>query len=399
MGTKTRVALNVTKFSKVEIQNKLLQLWCIGVIALCIVAGIWLKSYVHVITSILTISFVIPTSVCISIIVDRKYQNTRLKWALIALPFLVLMTIGGALLLIPVEPYTVSYPKRIIPINSEIIKMKFTKDSHFYQVSVGSQVVTNKLQELYVEYLGAGKMDRRYLSLQCMDSQNQSLEISTYEASIKPIISALTYLNQRPSFTEKIRINVNRNTGALQNGDIVMSINDKQITTSQELQQLLVTPDTILSFLIDREGKELIIQFRADEFSDYANQVQLHLSSTIDLSSELPIQTYISKEMLGDSNGLPKTLEIIHQMSSDLIKGRKIIATGSVQTDGTIHAVGGIEYKLITLSESTFDFCFIPEANRNEVERAIGSGLIPRLTGELVYVKTVSDVISILKDS
>ncbi|MGG4495545.1 hypothetical protein [Brevibacillus reuszeri] len=358
-----------------------------------------MKSYVNVITASLSISFVVPTLVCISIAVDRKLQNTRLKWALTALPFLVLMTVAGALMLMPVEPYTVSYPKRITPINSDIIEMKFTKDSHFYQVSVGSQVVTNKLQELYVEYLGAGKMDRRYLSLQGMERYNQYLEISTYEASIKPIIAALTYLNQRPSFTEIIRINVNTNTGELQNGDILKNINDKQIKTSQELQQLLETPDTILDFQIERDGKVQNIRFRADEFSNFANMVELHLSSTIDLTSELPIQTYISKDMLGDSNGLPKALEIIHQMSSDLLKGRSVIATGSVQTDATISAVGGIEYKIITLSETNFDICFIPEANRNDVERAIESGLIPRLSGEIVYVQRISDVISKLKES
>ncbi|GED34878.1 hypothetical protein BCE02nite_60190 [Brevibacillus centrosporus] len=103
--------------------------------------------------------------------------------------------------------------------------------------------------------------------------------------------------------------------------------------------------------------------------------------------------------MLGDSNGLPKAVEIVHQSSSDLIRNRTIVATGSVQADGTITAVGGLNYKLISLANVDFDICFIPEANKREVESYISSGLVPTLSGKIVYVSSLFEVISSLRNT
>ncbi|MDC0764160.1 hypothetical protein POF51_25915 [Brevibacillus sp. AG] len=300
-----------------------------------------------------------------------------------------------------VEPYTAYYPKGISPIDDSILKMSFTKESHVYQVSVGSQVVTNKLQELYVSTLGAGLRDRRYHSEATLQEEVKNLANSTFESSIKPIISALEYMGEKPKYEETVHLYLNATApGPLINGDVLKNINHKVVKTSGDIQNLLNEKPTLLTLEIERSGRPVRISMTAEEFAASANASNMRVGTRVDVVQKLPIQTYYDSEMQGDSNGLAKAIEIIHQFSTkDLIMDRKIIATGSIQVDGTITRVGGLEYKLLALEDEKFDIFLVPESNRTEVEMVLNSGMLKRVGGEIRFVKNIHEVISLLEQT
>ncbi|MFH1650111.1 MAG: S16 family serine protease [Candidatus Woesearchaeota archaeon] len=63
----------------------------------------------------------------------------------------------------------------------------------------------------------------------------------------------------------------------------------------------------------------------------------------------------------GGSASLPIALELVHQYGPDLVKGRKIAATGDLLENGTVVPVGGIAQKLIVAERDNVDIFIIPQ--------------------------------------
>lgn len=54
----------------------------------------------------------------------------------------------------------------------------------------------------------------------------------------------------------------------------------------------------------------------------------------------------------GSSGGMMLTLSIYENITSeDLIKGKSIAGTGTIEKDGTIGEIGGVKYKIIGASK------------------------------------------------
>lgn len=395
-----KVEIILRKGERRNYREKLLKFWSCFIIAISVIGGVWLKTYSDTLTPLILCSFILPLVICLTWVSQHNGTTKQLKWSLAGIPVCMVLTVSGVLMFWSIEPYVVSYPGKVSQVNETILKMPFSRSTHIYQVSVGSQTVNNKLQEIYTLILGAGRADRRYLSDSQAQLRKEVLDYTSQEASIKPVIAALSYLGKRPNYTEESRIIMEQDANKLfHDGDILISIDQHQIRSSDELKNVLFNPDHKLTFQIKRDGVPLTFMIGTQEFVHLANETSLRISSQIRIKDPLPIQSVQVSSMLGDSNGLPKAVEIVHQSSSDLIRNRTIVATGSVQADGTITAVGGLNYKLISLANVDFDICFIPEANKREVESYISSGLVPTLSGKIVYVSSLFEVISSLRNT
>ncbi|MCY9658096.1 SepM family pheromone-processing serine protease [Paenibacillus chondroitinus] len=67
-------------------------------------------------------------------------------------------------------------------------------------------------------------------------------------------------------------------------------------------------------------------------------------------------------EIGGPSAGLMFSLEIFNQLvPEDITKGYRIAGTGTIETDGTVGPIGGIQHKIIAADREKADFFFAPK--------------------------------------
>ena len=95
---------------------------------------------------------------------------------------------------------------------------------------------------------------------------------------------------------------------------------------------------------------------------------------------KLPLDVKIDAgDVGGPSAGLAFALDVLEQLGKDVDHGRRIAATGQLELDGTVTAVGGIEQKTIGVRRSRIPFFLVPAGeNAAEAQRfAHGVRIVP----------------------
>ena len=99
----------------------------------------------------------------------------------------------------------------------------------------------------------------------------------------------------------------------------------------------------------------------------------------------------------GSSGGLITTLEMYNQLTSkDLTKGKTIAGTGTIEEDGTIGEIGGIEHKIYGAVRAKADIFLCPGGkNYKDAKKYIKE---KNHNIKLIKVDTIQDAIGILED-
>jgi PDZ domain-containing protein len=95
---------------------------------------------------------------------------------------------------------------------------------------------------------------------------------------------------------------------------------------------------------------------------------------------KLPLDVKIDAgDVGGPSAGLAFALDVLEQLGKDVDHGRRIAATGQLELDGTVTAVGGLEQKTIGVRRSGIHFFLVPAGeNAAEAQRfAHGVRIVP----------------------
>jgi PDZ domain-containing protein len=100
--------------------------------------------------------------------------------------------------------------------------------------------------------------------------------------------------------------------------------------------------------------------------------------------------TVRSGEVLGPSAGLAFALEMVSSLTGkDLAGGRKIAATGVLDSEGRVAAVGGIAQKAIACREDGIDVFIVPAEDAPEASRNAGAM-------KVVGVRTLEEALGFL---
>ena len=74
----------------------------------------------------------------------------------------------------------------------------------------------------------------------------------------------------------------------------------------------------------------------------------------------------------GSSGGLMLSLAIYQEKSGiDIVKGRKIAGTGTIDIDGNVGEIDGIKYKIIGANNDKMDIVLVPGANYEEAKKVV----------------------------
>ncbi|UKS29931.1 PDZ domain-containing protein [Paenibacillus sp. HWE-109] len=111
-------------------------------------------------------------------------------------------------------------------------------------------------------------------------------------------------------------------------------------------------------------------------------------------------------EIGGPSAGLMFSLEIYNQLlPEDITKGYRIAGTGTIETDGTVGPIGGIEHKIIAADREKADYFFAPKdvtykdgTKVNNYSDAVHRAEQIKTKMKIVEIGTMDDALKFLAD-
>jgi len=103
----------------------------------------------------------------------------------------------------------------------------------------------------------------------------------------------------------------------------------------------------------------------------------------------------------GSSGGLMQSLYVFNQLTPhDITGGLKIAGTGTIDIDGSVGAIGGIEQKIITSSLNGIDVFFAPHLSDSEYDNyMVAMKVLETLQTDMVIipVTTIDDALTYLE--
>lgn len=175
-------------------------------------------------------------------------------------------------------------------------------------------------------------------------------------------------------------------------GDIIISIDNlpvENVNTIKEYINTLNVGDEV-NVLIKRNNHEKNLKIKID--SDKLLGIMLITNYTYETEESLDIAFRNGEG--GSSGGLVLSLGIYSQITGiDLLKGRNIAGTGTIDIDGNVGEIDGIKYKIAGAVRNHMDVILVSPYNYEEAKKVIEEN---KYNIELVKVSTFKEAIDYL---
>ncbi|MGM7635945.1 SepM family pheromone-processing serine protease [Bacillus sp. Hm123] len=236
-------------------------------------------------------------------------------------------------------------------------------------------------------------------------SQQQAIQVA-FDAANKPykyIYEGIYVLSVFPGMPAE---------GIVQAGDRIVAVDGKKLESSKQFTDYVQAKQSgeavTIQFVSD--GKEKKKKIALKNFANNSNKAGIGISLTDQKKLISTPEVQLKTESIGGpSAGLMFSLEIYNQLTEqDITKGRKIAGTGTIDSDGNVGRIGGIEQKVVAADRAGAEMFFAPndeitaELKRNipdirpnydeavEMAKEIGTDM------KIIPVKTFRDALDYL---
>ena len=190
---------------------------------------------------------------------------------------------------------------------------------------------------------------------------------------------------------ENIVIATTKDNG-LNIGDVVLSIDNQEvidITTIKEYLKKLNTGSKV-DIKIKRDGKEKNVSITLDE----DKLLGIMLITNYEYETEDDLNIAFKSGEGGSSGGLVLALGIYSEITGvDILKGRNIAGTGTIDINGNVGEIDGIKYKIAGAVRNHMDIVLVSPYNYEEAKKVIEEN---NYKIELVSVSTFKEAIEYL---
>ncbi|MBV7503848.1 PDZ domain-containing protein [Bacillus sp. sid0103] len=152
--------------------------------------------------------------------------------------------------------------------------------------------------------------------------------------------------------------------GALSTGDRIFKVDGKQLPSSEKFIEYVskkhAGEKVTLSYLRNKSKKTVTLKLQP--FKEDPQKVGIGISLVDDkeiiVDPKVKVRT---DEIGGPSAGFMFSLEIYNQLTEgDLTKGYQIAGTGTIDVDGTVGPIGGIEQKIVAADKAGAEIFLAP---------------------------------------
>lgn len=179
-------------------------------------------------------------------------------------------------------------------------------------------------------------------------------------------------------------------------GDELLKIEEKDIENVEMIKDMIREKEVgdTLTFQLLRNSKEQEITSQIREF-DGKKGLGVIMITDYDYEINPSIELEFKKSESGSSGGLMMALSIYSAISGeDILKGRNIAGTGTIDIDGNVGEIDGIKYKIMGAVKNHMDIVLVPSGNYKEAKEVVKE---KGYDIELVEVKTFKDAIHYLE--
>jgi PDZ domain-containing protein len=180
-------------------------------------------------------------------------------------------------------------------------------------------------------------------------------------------------------------------------GDIILSVDDKDISSLSEIQEYInsLNENDKVTFKVMRDDKEVNCNAVIYKLED-SLKVGVYIASKYEYETNPSIEIKTKNSESGSSGGLMTALAIYNSLTEDdITKGRNIVGTGTIDIDGNVGEIGGVKYKLLGAEKNKADIFLCPKENYEEALKVKEEN---NLSLELVSVSTLQEAIEYLEN-
>jgi PDZ domain-containing protein len=157
--------------------------------------------------------------------------------------------------------------------------------------------------------------------------------------------------------------------GLLRSGDVIVALNGKTIHTTNDLIDQLQgqKSNAIVQLQVDRSGQKMDLKIPLMPPSSPGSSPRIGISiasAGSDVSLPFPVKIIPQKIVGGPSAGLMFALTVYNAVTpGDLTGGRKIAGTGTINLDGSVGPIGGVEQKVVAAELAGASYFLSPPEN------------------------------------
>lgn len=151
--------------------------------------------------------------------------------------------------------------------------------------------------------------------------------------------------------------------GTLNIADTVTGINGKSFKSSKDLVKYVtgLKLDSQVTVQYTSQGKKKSADGKVVKLKNGKNGIGITLTDHTEVSSNDKVK-FSTQGVGGPSAGLMFTLSIYDQLNKDdLLKGRMIAGTGTIEPDGSVGDIGGVSQKVVSADKSGAEIFFVPD--------------------------------------
>lgn len=179
-------------------------------------------------------------------------------------------------------------------------------------------------------------------------------------------------------------------------GDEILEVNGIEVENISTVKEVIRKSNVgdIIHLKIKRKSKIRDIDIKIREHN-HEKVIGVVIVTNYEYKASPKIKLKFKKSESGASGGMMMALSIYCTLSGeDLLRGRNVAGTGTIESDGTIGEISGIKYKIIGAHRKNMDIVLVPSGNYKEAVSVVKK---KKYNMKVVKVNTLKDAIDYLK--
>jgi PDZ domain-containing protein len=182
--------------------------------------------------------------------------------------------------------------------------------------------------------------------------------------------------------------------GKLKPGDVILAVAGKRVYTTTQLRDVVGghRVGDVLRVTIRRKGTQRRVDVRTGREQGTGRPILGILAETSPaLAIDMPLKIKFNlRNVGGPSAGLAFALQILEERGRNVDHGYRIAATGVIEPDGSVGAIGGVKQKTIGARKAHVDVFLVPAGDNYREARKYAHGL------RIIPVKSFQQALRVL---
>lgn len=183
----------------------------------------------------------------------------------------------------------------------------------------------------------------------------------------------------------------------LQQGDVIVAVEGVEVALAPDGVAEITSYEIgdIITLSILRDDDRIDVDVLLIEHTDFEDRPMVgFLAETHNAEFAFPVDVDIDSQNIGGpSAGLMYTLAVMDVLSEeDLTRGWRIAGTGTISSDGSVGAIGGIKQKVVAAQEAGAQYVFVPVANFEAASSVVDDDV------ELIAIDTIDEALEFLEE-